>query len=135
MELYLHSSNKPSWCGAQLQKKESTGTTLPFTSEVQWPSKSWTVGYNSCEVQKGPLRFCLGQSPHPFHGVAESSGRELGGCKLYSCPWTIQSKSEGNAPAFTCSKEIKENTKFAKCLLPFGSECLILPSPAYKSKR
>jgi hypothetical protein len=29
MELYLHSHNTPSWCGALL--KRSTGTTLPFT--------------------------------------------------------------------------------------------------------
>jgi hypothetical protein len=30
MELYFHSPNMPSWCGAHLKK--NTGTTLPFTS-------------------------------------------------------------------------------------------------------
>jgi len=29
VELYIHSTNMPSWHGAQLKKK-STGTTLPF---------------------------------------------------------------------------------------------------------
>jgi len=33
MELYIHSRNTPSWCGAQLKK--STGSTLPFNNILQ----------------------------------------------------------------------------------------------------
>jgi hypothetical protein len=32
VELYLHSPNTPSWCGAQLKK--STGTTLPLSNSI-----------------------------------------------------------------------------------------------------
>jgi hypothetical protein len=43
MEVYIHSPNTPSWRGAQLKKKKSTGTTLTFFLPSTPVSSEWSL--------------------------------------------------------------------------------------------
>jgi hypothetical protein len=55
VELYLHSPNTPSWCGAQVKHRDSF--TFTFTGMIKWHVSYVTHPFNACNYMRISVQF------------------------------------------------------------------------------